>query len=101
MNLNFLIKNEFLFFDWYYRIYGNFYCCDFENLIDCPESILLNFHDYILKLNNCSDSVLKFELRGDDYKMLEDLKKYISEDREDLLSWISYIQSDIFDLLNK
>lgn len=101
MDLDFLIENESLFDDWYFRIYNNFYYFDFENLIDCPNDIYLKFNDYVLKLNNCSDVVLNFELRGDDFKVLEELKTFIPKDREDLLSWVSYLQSDIFNLLNK
>lgn len=45
------------------------------------------------------EQTLNFELRGDDLKIINDIKKYIPlTEREDIWSWICYLENEIKDL---
>lgn len=38
---------------------------------------------------------MEFELRGDDLKILEEIKKYIPSEREDIWGWLCYLEAEI------
>lgn len=44
------------------------------------------------------DDLLLFELRGDELKILNETKKYIPTEREDIWSWICYFEKSIKDM---
>lgn len=40
---------------------------------------------------------MDIELRGDDLKIINEIKKYVPVNREDIWSWLCYIQNSIKD----
>ena len=51
--------------------------------------------------NKYFSKVVNFELRGDDLKIINEIKKYIPLEREDVWSWICYLENSFIEELNK
>lgn len=41
------------------------------------------------------EKIIQFDLRGDDLKMINDIKDYIPTDREDIWGWLCYLENEI------
>lgn len=46
-------------------------------------------------MEDYTDKLVKFECRGDELKIINDIKSYFNSDREDILSWLYYIEGEI------
>lgn len=78
-------------------------------LLDCnqdegdsiTERIIENLEGELIGFSKEQEGILSFDLRGDELEIIESIKTHIPSIREDIWSWLCYLQGEIEELKEK